>query len=106
VVYRREQVNDDENTRLLGELHGKLDVFLDRYHKDREETTKRYEAERVERKEWRDGIDSKIKGVEEKIAPVVRDHQFIVRGGTWIASTAMGGFGLIKGWLFLKDHLK
>lgn len=95
-----------ENDRLLGELHGKLDQFIERYSNDREETTKRYEVEREERKQWRDDIHQKVQSLDEKIAPVVRDHQIIVRGGKWVVATVASGFAFVKGWVFIKDHFK
>jgi hypothetical protein len=87
-------------------IEEQLKALSERYHQDREETKSRYENERMERKEWRDAIDVKIDKIDEKIKPVVRDHEIITRGGKWIVATAASSFGLIKGWIFVKDHIK
>lgn len=84
---------------LLGRIDERLKALSERYHSDREETTKRYESEREERKQWRDGI-------EKMILPVVRDHEIIVRGGKWIITIVASGFGLFKAWLVIRNHIK
>lgn len=91
---------------ILIRLEERLKAHCDRYERDREETTKRYETERDERKGWRDEINMKVDRLEKKIGPVVRDHQFIVRGGKWVAATCAAGFGAVKGWIFLKEHIR
>lgn len=92
--------------RLLGELHGKMDQFFERYDNDRKETTGRYQQEREERKQWRDGIESKVDGLEKKMDPVIKDHEMIVRGSRWLVASVVGIYGTLKGWIFLKEHLK
>ncbi len=94
------------NEETLIRIEEQLKALSERYHEDRKETKIRYENERTERKDWRDGIDLKFEKMEKKIWPVVRDHEIIVRGGKWITATAVSGFGLIKGWIFVKEHIR
>lgn len=97
---------DEENARLLGELHGKLDTFVDHYHKDREATTQRYEAEEKRRDDFRIEIKKDVSDLRDEIKPVVRDHRIIVGIGKWFGGAAAGLFGILKVWDAFRDHFK
>lgn len=79
---------------LLGEMRGELRQFYKRF----DETEKR-------RDEWRTGLEERIDDLNKKIDPVIKDHQMIVTGGKWIVGLVATSVGVVKGWVFLKDHL-
>lgn len=87
------------NEEMLGRIDERLKAFSEKYHQDREETIERYKLDREKQDQWRQGI-------EAKLDPIVRDHQIVVRGGKWVVSLVAGGYGMVKGWIFIKDHLK
>lgn len=91
---------------MLARIEERLNGHVERYDRDHQETRERYLKENEERNEWRKSIESTVGDLKNQISPVVRDHQMIVNGGKWIAGGAAGLFGMIKGWVFIREHLK
>ena len=96
-------MNENE---LLAKIAQQLQDHVERYDRDYQENKERFGEDREERRKWREGIDERFEGIEKRIAPIVLSHQIVVKGGTWVVASVGSVLGLVKGWFFVKDHLK
>lgn len=101
-------MNDGERDQLI-RIVTSFEDFVRQYQKDED----RKEKQRVEfRKEIIDSVgkvDVKIDGLDERLKPIERDHNavmFVARWGGRLGAAAGGVFGMIKGWMALRDHLR
>lgn len=99
-------MNSEDLQNLLTRIDERLANHVERYDRDREETKDEAAKDKVERDTWRNGIEVKIEGLDQKFTPVLRDHQIIMRAGKWVTVAVTAVWAILKGWLFVKDHLK
>lgn len=95
--------NKDE---LIVRIDERLQSFIEQHEKDKAEAKERIAAENTEKNQWRGEIMDKFNGLEKKMNPIIKDHELIVKGGKWVIASAAAGLATVKGWVFLKDHLK
>lgn len=106
----------DEILPILLEIKSSLSVqqtllgdHMKAYQEDRKGISERVANEKIEQKEFRDGIINKVEGLEKKIDPIAKDHELIMRVGKWVSSIG-GGSGIVGVgawlWTYLKEHLK
>ena len=92
----------DEDSKLLQRIAQQLEDDRKDHLRMHLDNIERFAEDREERRKWREDIDVRFAGIEKRLAPVVFLHQFVVKGGTW----AVAAVGAVKGWFFIKDHLK
>ena len=91
---------------LIIRIDQRLSDFISQHDRDREAAKDRIASENQEKNQWRGEIMQKFDGLESKINPVIKDHEMIVKGGKWVVATAAAGFATLKGWVFIKEHLR
>lgn len=85
----------------LARIEERINSHVDRYNRDREEITERVKSEKTDQMEFREGIIKRVDALDQKIDPVVIDHQTIMRVIKW---TGAGGTTALLAYLW--SHLK
>jgi hypothetical protein len=91
---------------ILARIEERLKSHVERYERDRDEAMERIEKEQEHTTRWRAGFKDDLQAIDNRLKPIESDHKMIVTGGKWLAATVATGLAGVKGWFFLKDHLK
>lgn len=101
-------MSDEERTELavqIMRIGTALEGLVRQYANDEERKETQRIEDREEKRIFRDEILERQDRLEKKIAPVVFHHEIIVTGGKWVVASVAGVFGMVKGWIYLKDTL-
>ena len=97
-------MSDDERDELIKIVQSFTD-FVQQYRRDEERKEQEKNDEREHTMRWRNGFKDDLKLLTNRLAPIERDHVFVMRVFKWGGGLAAVTAALVKIWESIKGHL-